>query len=68
MTEWSIDNLYRFGEIVPGKYVILKDKSEVCYGTDPIELMLMVDTLNQVTFEQRVKALDNLPIYKKDVA
>lgn len=46
MSVWSIDNLWMLGEIRPGWYVILKDGHEICRGTDPMEMLRMVDTLN----------------------
>ena len=44
---WTIDNKYVGGEIVRGKYVLLRDKHEIAYGTDAHDLLKIADAMNE---------------------
>lgn len=58
--KWSVDNQYRLGNVVSGRYVLLKDGHEVAYGLDAPELRKVANMLNMATPEMERKALHML--------
>jgi hypothetical protein len=55
--KWSVDNLYRAGEIMPGRYALLRDGHEIAYGLDRPELENLARLINLATPEQVHQAI-----------
>ena len=57
MSVWSVDNLHRLGELVPGHYVLLRDGHQVAEGLDKPELKKIAAMLNLITEKQETAVI-----------